>query len=47
MGIAWGDAQGDGRFDLFITHLASENNTYWRQASLADVFPTRSRVRSA
>jgi hypothetical protein len=31
MGIGWGDVDGDGLQDLFVTHLSSETNTLWRQ----------------
>jgi hypothetical protein len=31
MGIALGDVDGDGLFDIFITHLAEETHTLWRQ----------------
>ena len=31
MGIALGDAGGDGWFDVFVPHLAEENHTLWRQ----------------
>jgi len=31
MGIAWGDIDGDGLQDLFVTHLITETNTVWRQ----------------
>lgn len=31
MGIAVGDVDGDGWFDLFVPHLAEENHTLWRQ----------------
>jgi hypothetical protein len=31
MGIALGDADGDGLFDLFVPHLTEENHTLWRQ----------------
>ncbi len=31
MGIAAGDVDGDGLFDIYITHLASEHNTLWMQ----------------
>jgi hypothetical protein len=31
MGIAYGDVDGDGLADLFVTHLAEETHTLWRQ----------------
>ncbi|HLW67427.1 MAG TPA: CRTAC1 family protein [Gemmataceae bacterium] len=31
MGVAFGDADGDGMFDLFVTHLTEETNTLWLQ----------------
>src|SRR5262249_50269641 len=31
MGIALGDVDGDGLFDVFMTHLTEETNTLWRQ----------------
>lgn len=31
MGIAWGDADGDGLPDLFVTHLVYESHTLWKQ----------------
>jgi hypothetical protein len=31
MGVALGDTTGDGRLDLFITHLTEETHTLWRQ----------------
>jgi hypothetical protein len=31
MGVAIGDVQGKGLFDLFVTHLTEENHTLWRQ----------------
>jgi hypothetical protein len=31
MGLALGDVDGDGHFDLFVTHLTEETNTLWKQ----------------
>jgi hypothetical protein len=31
MGVALGDIDGDGLFDLFVTHLTNETHTLWRQ----------------
>lgn len=31
MGVALGDVDNDGLFDLFVTHLGSEQNNLWRQ----------------
>ncbi len=33
MGVACGDVQGDGRTDLFVTHLDLETNTFYENAS--------------
>jgi hypothetical protein len=31
MGVAYGDTNGDGLADLFVTHLTEETNTLWQQ----------------
>src|SRR5262245_16560102 len=31
MGVALGDVDGDGLFDVYVTHLTWETNTLWRQ----------------
>ena len=31
MGIALGDVDGDGLFDVFVTHLTEETHTLWKQ----------------
>ncbi len=43
MGVALGDVDGDGLFDIFVTHLTDETNTLWRQGPRG-VFRDRSRA---
>jgi hypothetical protein len=31
MGVGWGDVDGDGLQDLFVSHLDHETNTVWKQ----------------
>jgi hypothetical protein len=31
MGVAWGDVDGDGLADVFVTHLSEETHTLWLQ----------------
>jgi enediyne biosynthesis protein E4 len=31
MGVGFGDPDNDGLLDLYLTHLTSETNTFWRQ----------------
>jgi hypothetical protein len=33
MGIALGDVDGDGLFDVFVTHLTEETHTLWKQGA--------------
>jgi hypothetical protein len=33
MGVALGDVDGDGRLDLFVTHLTEETHTLWKQTA--------------
>jgi enediyne biosynthesis protein E4 len=42
MGIAVGDIDGDGLFDLYVTHLATERNTLWQQGPKRGQFTDRS-----
>jgi hypothetical protein len=41
MGIALGDVNGDGLFDLYVTHLTDETNTFWQQGPKPGVFQDR------
>jgi hypothetical protein len=41
MGIAVGDVDGDGLFDVFVTHLTKEMNTLWRQGPQPGLFADR------
>jgi hypothetical protein len=43
MGIAFGDVDGDGLADLFVTHLTEETNTLWLQGP-AGKFADRTRT---
>jgi hypothetical protein len=41
MGIALGDLDGDGLFDLYVTHLNEETNTLWKQGPNRGYFQDR------
>jgi hypothetical protein len=41
MGIAIGDIDGDGRFDLYVTHAIQETNTLWQQGPKRGYFQDR------
>ncbi len=41
MGVAIGDVDNDGLFDLYISHLASEHNTLWLQGPQRGLFRDR------
>ncbi len=41
MGIAVGDVDGDGLFDLYVTHLSTERNTLWQQGPKRGMFTDR------
>lgn len=48
MGVAFGDVDGDGLFDIFVAHLSTESHTLWKQSprGFFEDFTTRSRVNS-
>jgi hypothetical protein len=41
MGVAIGDVDGDGVFDVYVTHLASDRNTLWKQEPKRGQFTDR------
>ena len=41
MGIAVGDIDGDGLFDVYVTHLSTERNTLWQQGPKRGQFVDR------
>jgi hypothetical protein len=41
MGIAVGDVDGDGLFDVYVTHLNTERNTLWQQGPKRGQFSDR------
>ena len=41
MGIAIGDIDGDGLFDVYVTHLSTERNTLWQQGPKRGQFSDR------
>jgi hypothetical protein len=43
MGVVFGDVDGDGLPDLFVTHLTEETNTLWRQGPVG-LFTDRTRA---
>ncbi len=45
MGIALGDIDGDGLFDLYVTHVIQETNTLWQQGPKRGFFQDRTAAR--
>ncbi len=41
MGVAVGDIDGDGLFDIYVTHLSSQRNTLWQQGPRRGMFQDR------
>lgn len=41
MGVAVGDVNGDGKLDIYVTHLATERNTLWMQGPQRGQFADR------
>ncbi|MBM3979581.1 MAG: CRTAC1 family protein, partial [Planctomycetes bacterium] len=41
MGVAIGDVDGDGLFDVYVTHLSSDRNTLWKQGPRRGQFTDR------
>ena len=41
MGVAVGDIDGDGLFDVYVTHLSNQRNTLWQQGPKRGMFQDR------